>query len=387
MSDKPRIAIYRDYLLPPSETFVRNQAEGLRRFLAYYFGLSVVPGISLPADRVVTINGGGLVGRFESAAFTRVGVAPLAALKLLQIRPKLVHAHFGVDASRVMTLAHALRLPLIATLHDYDVTTSDDELLKLASYSARYIRRRPRLNELATCFLAVSNFIKQKAVARGFPEQKIVVHYIGIDVDLFRPDSALERQPVLLFVGRLVAKKGARDLIQAMATVQRARPDVELVIIGDGPLRGELEAQAAASLTKYRFLGVQTSEQVRQWHQRAQAFCVPSVTSETGETEGLPIAILEAQATGLPLVSTYHAGIPEAVIHGETGLLAPEHEPEALAVEILKVLGNDDLRGRLAAAGRKRVEARFNFRRQNELLEEIYERVIERPGQTPRIAS
>jgi colanic acid/amylovoran biosynthesis glycosyltransferase len=377
---KPRVVIYRDFLLPASETFIKSQADGLRRFEPIYLGLRRVDGIEIAVERSIVIQQPGLFGILDRALFSRTGLSVAATLKLLPLRPRMLHAHFGVDASRIMRFAHSMRLPMLVTLHDYDITTSDAELLKLAPYCATYIARRPELNRRATKFIAVSNFIKQKAILRGFSAEKIAVHHIGIDVDRFQPDPPHEREKIVLFVGRLVEKKGCKYLIQAMATVQRSHPDAELVIVGDGPERQELEALAASALKRYRFLGVQSPAQVKAWHNQARVFCLPSVTAASGETEGLPISILEAQAMNLVVVATRHAGVPESVEHGETGLLADERDALGLAAQLEAALGSAELSFRLAAAARQQVHASFNLSRQNALLEQIYDRVIAAPA-------
>lgn len=384
MNQKPRVLIYRDFLLPGSETFIRNQAEGLKRFVPYYAGLKTVEGIALPPERTMTASDS-VLGRVQSAAFTRLGIAPHLAWQVLKCHPQLIHAHFGVDGSRVMRLAQLLRLPLLVTLHDYDVTTSDADLKKLAPYCHRYIARRPRLMKTATAFLAVSEFIKKKAVERGFPASKILVHYIGIDTARFVPTPNSEREPIVLFVGRLVEKKGCEYLIRAMAAVQAVRPDIELVIIGAGPLREQLEAQAAATLKRYRFVGSQTSEEVRAWYARAQLFCAPSVTAETGETEGLPITVLEAQAMAIPVVSTVHSGIPEAVVHGQTGLLAPERDVEALRQCLIEALQNREHGETMGLQAREVILRRFDMKRQIEILENIYSQLVSRSSGVPKL--
>jgi colanic acid/amylovoran biosynthesis glycosyltransferase len=386
MTSKQRVLIYRDFLLPPSETFIKSQGEGLTRFEPTYVGLTCVEGIQLPPERIVELQKvGGVLGWLERAAFGGLGVSPRAYLKLKLRGASLVHAHFGIDASRIMRLVRALGLPLIATFHDYDITTSDAELLKLAPYCAQYIRRRPALNRQATAFLAVSDFIRQKAIARGFSAEKILVHYIGIDVERFSPEHTARQEPIVLFVGRLVEKKGCEYLIRAMADVESARPDAKLVIIGDGPLRAECEALAAKCLKNYQFLGALSSNEVRAWHRRARVFCLPSVTASSGETEGLPISVLEALAMALPTVSTRHAGIPEAILHGKTGLLADERDAPGLAAQILELLNNPELGHRFGAAGRELVEKRFSLKRQIALLEEVYQQVAEHPTRVPGI--
>jgi glycosyltransferase involved in cell wall biosynthesis len=284
-----------------------------------------------------------------------------------------------------MRLARALRLPLLVTLHDYDVTTSDAELLKLAPYCRRYIARRPRLMRAANAFLAVSEFIKQRAVERGFPSDKIVVHYIGIDTSRFHPAHEAAREAVVLFVGRLVEKKGLCYLISAMARVQERHPDAQLVVIGDGPLRAELEAQASASLRHYRFLGARSSDEVRDWYRQARVFCAPSVTAQSGETEGLPITVLEAQAMALPVVSTIHSGIPEAVSDGRTGMLAREHDAEGLASAISALLGDAERARSLGLAARNSVLSRFDMQHQTSLLERVYDQLAHEPGRVPTL--
>jgi glycosyltransferase involved in cell wall biosynthesis len=374
-TSRPKVLIYRDFLLFRSETFIKSQADGLRHFVPRYVGLQVVDGIPLPAESVTTVQGFGPIGKLQSAMFTRTGFAPLTLLALRRAQARLVHAHFGVDGTRIMRMAALLGLPLIVTLHDYDVTTSDAELHKLGPYLARYIQRRPELNQRAKRFLAVSEFIKKQAIARGFPEHKITVHYIGIDTERFEDATSAVREPIVLFVGRLVEKKGCCDLIRAMADVARTRPDVELVIVGDGPLRTELESQAAATLKRYRFVGAQTSDEVRQWYRRAQVFCGPSVTAASGETEGLPITVQEALASALPVVATHHAGIPEVVLHEQTGLVVPEHAPDALGGALISLLSNPTLAGTLGVAGRKLICERFSLSKQTAALEQIYTEV------------
>jgi glycosyltransferase involved in cell wall biosynthesis len=165
-----------------------------------------------------------------------------------------------------------------------------------------------------------------------------------------------------------------------MSRVQATMPEAELVVIGDGPLRPALERLAGETLCRYRFLGTQPQESVRAWLNRARVFSLPSVTAESGDSEGLPTTVIEAQASGLPVVSTIHAGIPEAVAHGETGFLVPERDWEGLASSILLLLRKDALCHRFAVAGKGRVRALFDLQKQTALLEEIYEDVLSEKG-------
>jgi glycosyltransferase involved in cell wall biosynthesis len=269
---------------------------------------------------------------------------------------------------------------LIVTYHGYDATFKDSALERTRQ-GRRYLRSRPKLQRVATQFLAVSNFIKKRMVQQGFPESRILVHYIGVDVDRFQPPLTHEPTLRVLFTGRLTEKKGCSYLIQAMALVQEELPEAELVIIGDGEHRTALEQQAATTLTRYTFLGRQSPEIVKQWMQKATVFCVPSITAEDGDSEGFGIVFAEAQASGMPVVSFASGGIPEAVSHEETGLLAPEGDWKKLAEYLLLLFSNRDLRERFSQAGRARVERMFDLRKQTRLLEDIYREVASRnPG-------
>jgi glycosyltransferase involved in cell wall biosynthesis len=378
-----RVLIYRDILLPRSETFIVNQAEGLKRYQPYYAGTTKIDGLTLPEERTLLLHGSGLLGKLGNEAYRRSGVSPRVTKILMRVRPRLVHAHFGFDATHVLRLCRAFRLPLVVTLHDYDVTSSDADLLSLSPHYADYIRRRPELSRRATRFLAVSQHIKEMAIARGFSPEKIVVHYIGVDTEVFRPTPGRAREPIVLFVGRLVPKKGAEYLVRAMAEVQRYHPGVELVVVGTGPLLEALREQAASSLKAYRFVGAQSPAEVRTWLERASIFCAPSVTAPSGETEGLPITVLEALASGCPVVSTVHAGIPEAVKHGENGFLAPEGDSELLGRHLLELVANRDLADRFGRSARSRVLERFDLRQQTAVLETLYDDAVAGSSRRP----
>ena len=217
-------------------------------------------------------------------------------------------------------------------------------------------------------------------IHQGFPEQKILVHYIGVDTKLFEHFAAdIHRKPMVLFVGRLVEKKGCSFLLKAMERVQASLPDVELVVIGDGKLRDKLESEAASRLKHYRFLGSQPYNTVQEWMGKASVFCVPSITANSGDAEGFGMVFIEAQASGLPVVSFDSGGIPEAVAHNKTGYLAPEGDWNSLANYILRLLANQATWQDFSHAGIDRVKHMFNLEMQTAKLEAIYDEVLHRP--------
>lgn len=376
MSKKPVVIVCRDHLLYPSETFVLGQAEALKNYSPYYVGSRLVGGLPLPADRTIVINRGGLLGKMGEVSYKLWGVAPGFAQRVRKLNPVLIHAHFGPDGVRFLPLARALRAPLIVTFHGFDATVKDD-YARRSFYSHRvYLRGREALKREARLFVAVSNYVREKLLEQGFPPAKVLVHYTGVGVDMFQPDQRIPRKPIVLFVGRLVEKKGCEYLIWAMRKVQMVMPEVELVVIGDGPLRATLEQLASKTLRYYRFLGVQPPDRVRAWMNRAKVFSVPSTTASSGDAEGFGMVFAEAQAMGLPIASFAAGGVPEIVAHGKTGFLVSERDWEALARHILLLLKVGALWHRFSAAGQSRARALFDVRKQSAILEQVYKRLL-----------
>jgi len=371
----PSVIFFSGLLLPPSETFIRAQGESLQQFTPYYVGSRFVEGLSLPSDRTFVINQGGILGAAKEATFKLSGFAPLLYQHLEQLQPALIHAHFGICGALALPLARHLSLPLIVTFYGLDATLNETSRQNSLTHRA-YFRRQAHLKQETKLFIAVSEFIKQKLLTQGFPEDRVVAHYYGVNTRLFQPDLKITREPVVLFVGRLTEKKGCEYLIKAMAQVQVKHPNVELVIIGDGYLRAELEALAAKQLNRYKFLGLQPSEVVKRWMNQATLFAAPSVTAANGDAEGLPTVVVEAQSMALPVVGSVHAGIPEAVIHGETGFLAPERDWQQLAKYISKLLEDQALWQRFSLEGQERMRSHFDLSKQTQILEGLYQTVL-----------
>lgn len=373
---KPAVIIYRDWVLPASETFILGQAEALRHFTPYYVGSRLREGLLTPKERTLVVNRGGLVGWAREVPYKLAGFAPNFFQSLQKLNPVLIHAHFGVSGTLALPLKRLLKVPMLVTYHGFEELVTD-EFARQSFFSHRvYLRHREVLKREAELFIAVSNYSKQNLLKQGFPLDKIVVHYIGIDTDAFQPNLAVSREQVVLFVARLVEKKGCEYLIQAMGKVQAVRPDVELVIIGDGELRPSLERLAREKLRRYQFLGLQSPESVRTWMNRAKVFSVPSITAKSGEAEGFGMVFAEAQAMGLPVVSFASGAITESVAHGEVGFLATEGDWGELAKHILLLLEEDTLWHRFSNAGQRRVRTLFNLQKQTAALEEIYQQVL-----------
>jgi colanic acid/amylovoran biosynthesis glycosyltransferase len=375
------VLIFRIQLLPPSETFIVTQAAAMQQFSPYFVGWRRMAGIELPAETSWTVDGGGLRGKLRELRFRYAGPSREQLARLRARAPRLVYAHFAPDAYAAMHLADRLGVPLVTALHGFDVTMTD-QAIGATRLGREYLRGRSALQKMGALFLACSAFVRGRALELGYPAERTLVHSIGTDIEAFQPSAPGQRQKIVLFVARLVEKKDCGSLINAMAEVQHHCPAAELVVIGDGPLRARYQAQAAALGIRCRFLGTQPNSVVKQWMALAAVFCVPSVVAASGDAEGFGIVFIEAQAMGLPVVSTRSGGIPEAVRHGETGLLVKERDPRSLARAILRLLEGGELWQRFSLAGRKNVEIHFNLARQTGRLEKVFERLLAERYQT-----
>jgi len=291
----------------------------------------------------------------------------------------LIHAHFGPNGVYAMPLAEKLKIPFLVTFHGYDITLTRKAIWrtgKLLYYQLIFYEEE--LKTKASAFIAVSNFIRNKLIEQGYPQEKIIQHYIGVDTVKFSPLSQKADERYILCVGRHTEKKGIDTLLRAFARIAAKHPDVTLLQVGQGSLTAKLQ-----TLTKQlgldrrvRFLGAQPHEKVLELMQQAEIFALPSQIAKSGECEGLPIVILEASACGVPVLSTYHSGIPEAVIDGETGFLVSEKDDKSLADKLDIVLSDRNFGEKMGQQGRELINERFDIRKQTAKLEGIYDSLV-----------
>lgn len=264
-------------------------------------------------------------------------------------------AHFGPTgvAAQYLREAGLIKGTLGTVFHGYDVSMND--------VIARYAPHYHRLFESGELFLPVSEHWAERLIGWGCDRRKIYVGRMGVNVDRFnyRPPVAPEHAFEVLVVGRLTEKKGIDYAICAMAMIDAP---VTLTIIGGGELSGPLR-QLAASLgvqDRVRFLGKQAHSEITRRLRQANAFLLPSVTASTGDMEGIPVALIEAMASGLPVISTQHSGIPELIEDGKSGFLVPERDARSLANIIQAIArGQYDL-ATMTLAARETVSRRFN---------------------------
>ena len=250
-----------------------------------------------------------------------------------------VHAHWLIPQGIVQSF---FKVPYLVTGHGGDVTSLNQGILK--ALKRRCLQR-------AGAVTVVSEPLREMLINICLGKE-IEVLPMGCDCRHFSPEHRVDNyfsqngKPVVLFVGRLAEVKGVTYLIEAMKQV-----DAILAIVGEGPLRQELERQAAPLGDKIRFLGGKTHDELATIYASADVFVAPSVKAKDGGVEGFGLVFLEAMASGLPVVASRAGGIPDLVHDGENGLLVPPAEPQALAEAINQVLTENEFRKKLVHDG------------------------------------
>lgn len=365
-STDKRVMVFRSHLLPYSNTFVYNQVKFLRSYKGLLVGTKYVDQMDL--QELNTLVPKGIINR---ALFASIGFAPGFYKEISEFRPNVIHAHFGTDSMHALKISNRINRPLITTFHGYDICVKTPE-----HYTHRMMWKNfEKMIDHNAKVIAVSDFIVEKLQENKVPSQKIIKHNIGIDLSGFDEVASEEKEKVVLFVGRLVEKKGCRYLIEAFTKFSKNFPDYKLVILGDGPLRESLQKLSIGVQDKVSFLGSLPHQDVMKWMKRARIFCAPSIIADNGDAEALGLVFAEAQAAGTPVVSFNTGGISEVVLHEKTGFLALEKRTDQLT-EYLSVLADDEkLFSSFAKEGQKNVAQNHNISIQTKKLEEIYESV------------
>ena len=286
----------------------------------------------------------------------------------------VLHAHFGPVGNTFRFARQLFRASLVVTFHGYDFCTWPKH------HGAGAYRQ---LFDTADAVTVNSDYAGERVRDLGCPAEKIHRLAVGLNLDEFpfRERNLSAGEPVqLLSVGRLVEKKGLEYAIRAVVRVRKRYPHVRLEIIGEGPLRPQLEGLVRdLNLESVVVLaGARDGSYVRQRMAEAHLFLLPSVTAADGDQEGTPVSLMEAQASGLPVFSTRHSGIPEIVRDGASGFLLPERDVDGLADRLADLIGNPDQWAAMGRKGRDLVERLCDIRTLNLQLVSLYESLLSR---------
>ncbi|NNU84733.1 colanic acid biosynthesis glycosyltransferase WcaL [Geobacillus sp. BMUD] len=287
-----------------------------------------------------------------------------------------IHAHHGKHAVEILPFCIAHRIPLVVSIRGRDGSAKHQSL-------RRNQKRYHLLKQHGALFLPVCRYLANELITLGFPPEKIQVLYGGIELDLFpyRERTIPENGDIIILsIGRLVEKKGFLTLVRAFQRVHAVHPRCRLRIIGSG--KEEENIRRLVSKLKLDpfvdLLGAMDAASIAREMERAHLFCLASETASDGDIEGIPNVLKEAMASGLPVVSTNHAGIPELIEHKRTGYLAPERDDLELANGIRFFLEHPERIPSFTKKARKVIEQSFDITKQIKVQERLYDEFIKK---------
>lgn len=290
----------------------------------------------------------------------------------------IIHCHFGPNGRLGVLLREigVIKGKIITTFHGYDVNVINEP----AQYAKLFYQ--------GDLFTVNTNFTKRKVMELGGNPKKILKLPVGLSLDkfIFKEKSIEPGGEIrILTVARLVEKKGLCYSIRAVAKIIRKYSSYNLKyrIAGEGPLESNLKSLISELeiLDSVQLLGPCGQDEVRRLYQQSHIFLLSSVTANNGDREGQGLVLQEAQAMGLPIVSTLHNGIPEGVLDGKSGFLVPEKDVNALAEKLGYLIEHPEIWPEMGRAGRRFVEENYDINKLNDQLVEIYRNLLD--GELP----
>lgn len=295
----------------------------------------------------------------------------------------LMHIYFGHTGVHLLPFIEQWHKPCVVSFHGVDVAVKQD--------IANYPTKLRRLFGAVPLVLARSQSLANRLIQFGCPREKLRINRTGVPLDEF---PLVERQAPpngrwrIMQACRLIPKKGVATSLRAFAIFKKDYPDAEFFIAGKGPLQWELEMLAAGlGISKdVHFVGFLSQSKLLGLYLSSHLFVHPSETPPDENQEGIPNSILEAMATGLPVLATRHGGIPEAVEHGVSGVLVQEEDHVGLARSLKEIAGRPAVLCEMGMSARMSVAARFEQEAQTRLLESFYEEAIAMRAAEPAAA-
>ncbi len=360
-----------------TETFVKQHLLHLPQDVHFFFG-----GDSYFPKYVTLKHKGGIL-QFLPNSFNKIKSFLLPSEYLLKIafqhylvesKTKLVLAEFGTVGAHVAPACKELGLPLIVIFYGYDGFHKNVLEQNKESY--------PVLFDYASAIIGVSEDMVQQLNKLGAPKEKLRYHPCSVDLSLFEYTDHSKNDPVFLAVGRFAESKSPHLTILAFHKVVQEIPSARLIMVGkeDGELFEAciILVKALKLEERVEFKGMLSHNEVYQIMKKAIAFVQHSVTTPIyGDKEGTPVAIMEAMASGLPVVSTRHAGIQEMIIHEESGLLVEEYDVDGMAREMIRVAKDGEFAKGLGISAKKRIHSHPLLANNIHILAELIEELLD----------
>ena len=361
----------------PNETFIANQINSIQEFkcivgtIVHTHALPCTKEIIVPSDK-------SFLSHFTKYLTYRSASKFYDELSRYQV--DLIHTHYLVDAIFFQKLTSRFSVPKICSGYGYDTSSFPTRYFGIAKHFYPPVFREYRK------FLAMSEDMKHDLLSLGCPEIKIQLHYFGIDVSRFlnttRSYDRPGRKCIILSVGTFEEKKAQHLVIRALAMLQGKyqNDNYEYHLVGSGEYEKVIRAEALRSgiLDKIVFHGYVPyyDQRFPALYNSADIFILPSMTLKNNDKEGIPGVIVEAMASGLPVVSTFHAGIPSIVRNNREGLLVQERDIEGLAEALHRLMIQPELRKSLGTNARQKAIEELDLNIGTKRLENIYDDIL-----------
>lgn len=386
MIKKPIVAHIIRGFLHPTETFVANQINTLKNYQPVVFCHHQMPNDMNVFCRKYSVRESlPYLARFWDNINYRLArrLPDLSAKLLSELAEKnnvrLLHFHYLVDARFFIKLKQMTRLPAVVSVYGYDVSIFPNCFM---GFGKHYLKP---LFEKMDFFIVMSEDMQKDLIRIGCPQEKIKVHYHGINTVRFKYKNrkyAEKNGLNILMCGTLEPKKAQDQVIAALRLWEKSKTSehsFQITFMGDGHLRAKLESliESFGWRDRVNFLGhvPHNSSRLVEEYMKADIFTLPSVTIK-GDKEGIPGTLVEAMANGLPVVSTYHAGIPDLITDGHDGLLVEENDAKALSDALGRLIEDRDMREKLGTAAAITASIKCIFQNKTADLEKIYDELL-----------
>ncbi len=370
-----------------TQNWIYNQVTGLSGISTKFYAIDRKNQHSFPFDNLRCIRDDlNYFPQFFNRAWNKLfGWCPQFLLWFLKDRPNLIHAHFGPCGWNVLPFAKWLNIPLITSFYGADAYQFPQ---KQPCWHNRY----KKLFKQGRLFLVEGPAMRKKLIELGCPQEKIIIHHIGIKLDRyeFRPRNA-NGEIRLLVCGRFVEKKGIPYAIEALKRVRsKTRVEVTLTIVGDSDNKGTLtdeKRKILNSIEKHQVADAVTitgyiphNELLRIAYDH-HILVAPSIHASDGDAEGgFPVILTEMSATGMPTVAFNHCDIPQIIQNGKSGFLVPEKDVDALVERLIYIIEHPEICEKMGHSGRAHVEKNFDIDKLNDRLVQIYQDLLDGVG-------
>ncbi len=363
------IAIFTPNQNPYSETFIQAHKRYLKTKVFFYYGVG--DHINLEGHESLLSASQRLRLKARQLLFKKpanyIWISKVArSLKKHKIDVVLIE--YGTHAHRLIPLLEKTQLPFAVHFHGYDASV--DKIIKSHDqYKAVFAR--------ASKIFAVSTAMQKRLLLEGCSSEKLVYNVYGPQPH-FAEVSPKYSKPQFIAIGRFTDKKAPYYTLFAFKDVLASYPEAKLIMAGNGMLLNSSKniANHLGIQNNVDFVGVITPEEYAEYLSESLAFVQHSITADNGDMEGTPLAVLEASSAGLPVISTYHAGISDVIVHEQTGLLCNEHDVKKMSEHMQCLLKDNAYAKQLGQAGKKHIATHYNLKRHISVLQEHLDQIL-----------